>query len=175
MHMHIAGRTRLLLGGLVCAAVPSACCRHEDLNMGGSFMNRGLHRGLWVVQAFLALFLGFASAVPKLFVPPDLLPPMPIPLPQAFIVFIGVAELLGALGLILPGLTGIRPGLTPLAAAGLLLICIGATAYQFAASEPGNAVFAIGIGLLCAFVAYGRWQLVPHNSRSQAPTLEPAH
>jgi hypothetical protein len=131
-----------------------------------------MHRGLWVVQWFLALFLGLASAVPKLFIPPELLPPMPIPLPQAFIVFIGVAELLGALGLVLPGLTGIRPGLTPLAAAGLLLITIGATAYQLAAGEPGNAVFAVVIGLLCAFVAVGRWQLLPHRARSARPVLQ---
>jgi len=127
-----------------------------------------MHRTLWVVQWFLALFLGLASAVPKLFIPPELLPPMPIPLPMAFIVFIGVAELLGALGLVLPGLTGIRPGLTPLAAAGLSLITVGATVYQLAAGEPGNAVFAIVIGLLCAFVAYGRWQLMPHRVRAHA-------
>jgi hypothetical protein len=133
-----------------------------------------MHRGLWVVQWLLAVFLGLASAVPKLFVPPELLPPMPIPLPQAFITFIGVAELLGAFGLVLPGLTGIRPGLTPLAAAGLLLITIGATAYQLAAGEPGNAVFAIVIGLLCAFVAYGRWQLVPHRARTERPMLQVA-
>lgn len=133
-----------------------------------------MHRGLWVVQWFLALFLGLASAVPKLFVPPELLPPMPIPLPQALITFIGVMELLGALGLLLPGLTGIRPGLTPLAAAGLLLITIGATVYQLAAGEPGNAVFAIAIGALCAFVAYGRWQLVPHRGRTERPALRVA-
>jgi uncharacterized membrane protein YphA (DoxX/SURF4 family) len=131
-----------------------------------------MNRGLWIVQGFLALFLGLASAVPKLFVPPELMPPMPLPLPQAFVVFIGIAELLGALGLVLPGLLHIRPGLTPLAAAGLLLICIGATAYQFAANEPGNAAFAIGIGVLCAFVAYGRWLLVPHTTRSQPHMLE---
>ena len=125
-----------------------------------------MHRALWIVQWFLALFLGLASAVPKLFLPPEVLPPMPIPLPQALITFIGVMELLGALGLVLPGLTGIRPFLTPLAAAGLVLITVGATVYQLAAGETGNAVFAVGIGLLCAFVAYGRWQLVPHRDRN---------
>jgi hypothetical protein len=129
---------------------------------------------LWVVQWLLALFLVLASSVPKLFLPPEMLPPPPIPLPRELILFIGLAELLGSLGLILPGLTRIRPELTPLAAAGLVLITIGATGYQLAAGEPGNAVFAAVIGLLCAFVAYGRWKLVPHQARPRQQELLPA-
>ena len=70
--------------------------------------------------------------------------------------FIGVAEVLGGLGLVLPGLLRIRPGLTPLAAAGLVLVTIGATAYQLAAGQPESALFAVAVGLLCAFVASGR-------------------
>ena len=123
---------------------------------------------LWVVQVLLALFFALASGFPKLFLPPEMLPPLPIPLPRAFILFIGVAEMAGALGLVLPGLTRIRPGLTPLAAAGLVLVTVGATVYQLASGEPGNAVFAVVLGLLCAFVAYGRWQLVPHRERASA-------
>jgi uncharacterized membrane protein YphA (DoxX/SURF4 family) len=118
-----------------------------------------------------------ASGAPKLIIPfvmsPDALP-MPIPVPLAFLLFIGVAEILGGLGLILPGLTGIRPGLTPLAALGLVLVTLGATAYQTAASEPGNAVFAVVLGLVCAFVGYGRWRLVPHRERTQPSLLQPA-
>ena len=119
-----------------------------------------MNRVLWIVQGLLGLFFALASGAPKLivplFLPPDTLP-MPIPLPYALILFIGVAEVLGGLGLILPGLLRIRPGLTPLAAAGLVLITIGATAYQLAAGQPESAVFAAVIGLLCAFVGYGRW------------------
>jgi hypothetical protein len=70
---------------------------------------------LWAVQIVLGLFMVLASAAPKLLVPADALP-IPTPIPGPVLVFIGVAELLGGLGLILPGLTGIRPGLTPLAA-----------------------------------------------------------
>jgi DoxX-like family len=88
------------------------------------------------------------------------------------LIFIGVAEILGGLGLILPGLLKIRPGLTPLAAAGLALVAIGGTVYQLAAGEPGNAAFAVAIALLCAFVAYGRWQLVPHRGRTEPRTLQ---
>ena len=133
-----------------------------------------MNRALWVVQGFLALFFALASAAPKLLLPPDMLPPLPIPLPRPFILFIGVAELLGALGLILPGLLRIRPGLTPLAAAGLVLITTGATVYQLMSGEPGNALFAVVMGLLCAFVAYGRWQLVPHRARTHRSVLQPA-
>ncbi len=134
-----------------------------------------MNRTLWIVQGLLALFLGLASAAPKLLLPPEMLPPMPIPLPRAFMLFIGAAELLGAVGLILPGLLGIRPGLTPLAAAGLALIALSGAGYQLASGEPGNALFAAGVALLCAFVAYGRWRRVPHRAKSSAqPVFEAA-
>jgi uncharacterized membrane protein len=134
-----------------------------------------MNRVLWVVQGLLALFFVLASGAPKLVMPflaPDALP-MPIPLPLPFLLFIGVAEVLGGFGLLLPGLTGVRPGLTPLAAAGLVLVTVGATVYQLAAGEPGNALFAVAVGLLCAFVAYGRWRLVPHRERSHQAALQP--
>jgi hypothetical protein len=99
---------------------------------------------------------------------------MPIPLPYAFILFTGVAEVLGGLGLILPGLTKIQTGLAPLAAAGLVLVTIGATIYQLAADAQANADFAVVIGLLCAFVGYGRWRLAPHRSAARQPVAEAA-
>jgi DoxX-like family len=126
---------------------------------------------LWVLQILLGLFMALASGVPKLLLPAESLP-MPIPIPGPLLIFIGVAEILGGLGLILPGLLKIRPGLTPLAAAGLALIAIGGTVYQLMAGEPGNAAFAVAIALLCAFVAYGRWQLVPHRGRTEPRTLQ---
>ena len=82
--------------------------------------SKKLNVALWTVQILLALFFAGASGAPKFFLPDELLA-MPIVLPRAFLVFIGTAEVLGALGLILPGITRIRPGLTPLAAAGLVL------------------------------------------------------
>ncbi len=131
-----------------------------------------MNRALWIVQGLLALFFALASGAPKLLLPAEMLPPMPIPLPGAFVTFIGVAEVLGGLGLILPGLLRIRPGLTPLAAAGLVLVTIGATAYNLAAGFVGSALFAALVGLLCAFVAYGRWKLVPHRGRADASALQ---
>ena len=131
-----------------------------------------MNRTLWVLQWLLAIFFVLASAVPKLFVPPELLPPMPIPIPRWFVLFVGVAEVLGGLGLILPGLVRIRPGLTPLAAGGLVLVTIGAIVYQMMAGELGNAIFALVLGGLCAFVGYGRWQLAPHRQRPPRPVLQ---
>ena len=127
---------------------------------------------LWTLQILLGLFMVLASAAPKLLLPADALP-MPIPIPGPLLTFIGVAEMLGGLGLILPGLTRIRPGLTPLAAAGLALVAIGGTVYQVASGEPGNAVFALVFAALFTFIAYGRWQLVPHRGRVQPRVLQP--
>jgi hypothetical protein len=66
-----------------------------------------------------------------------------------------VAEVLGAIGLILPGLLGIRPGLTPFAAAGLVIIMIGATVVTLAGGDVALALIPLVVGLLSAFVAYG--------------------
>ncbi|MCC6179737.1 MAG: DoxX family protein [Chloroflexi bacterium] len=123
-----------------------------------------VNRTLWSLQVVLGLFFVLASGLPKLIVPllgmaDDL--PMPIPLPLWFLTFTGVCEVLGGLGLILPGIVRIRPGLMPLSATGLALVAVGGTVYQLAAGEPGNAVFAVVIALLCVFVGYGRWQIVP--------------
>jgi hypothetical protein len=120
---------------------------------------------LWILQGLLALFFGLASGAPKLVLPTETLP-LPIPLPRPFVLFIGVAEVLGALGLVLPGLLRILPGLTPLAAAGLVTLTICATVYQLAAGQVGNALFAVAVGLLAAFVAYGRWRLAPLPGRT---------
>jgi hypothetical protein len=133
-----------------------------------------MNRALWIVQGLLALFFGLASGAPKLLIPPEMLPPMPIELPYAFLLFIGVAEVLGALGLVLPGIFKIQTGLTPLAALGLVVITIGATGYWLLAGSDaiGNAVFAAVVGLLCAFVAIGRYRLAPHRESSRRADLQ---
>ena len=78
---------------------------------------------LWIVQALLALLFLYAGGL-KLILPVEEMTAQ-IPMPGTFLRFIGVCEVLGAIGLIVPGLTRIRPGLTPLAAAGLVIIMIG--------------------------------------------------
>ena len=116
---------------------------------------------LWIVQALLALLFLFAGGM-KLVLPIEQLTAQ-VPLPGWFVRFIGGAEVLGALGLILPGLLRIRPGLTPLAAAGLVIIMIGATVISLASGPVVMAPIPLMVGLLAAFVAYGRWRLAPHR------------
>lgn len=65
--------------------------------------------------------------------------------------------MLGAIGLVLPGLLHMRPGLTPLAAAGLMLIMIGATIINVLGGDIASALISLVAGLLSVFVAYGRW------------------
>ncbi len=121
---------------------------------------------LWIVQGLLAALFLFAGGT-KLVLPLDVLAsmgsPNQIPLPGWFIRFTGVVEVLGALGLILPGLLRIRPELTALAAAGLVIGMIGAVGFTVASGEIGAAVIPLVVGVLAAFVAYGRWRLAPHG------------
>ena len=119
---------------------------------------------LWIVQGLLALLFLFAGGM-KLVMPLEKLAG-PVQLPGAFLRFIGVAEVLGAIGLILPGVLRIRPGLTPLAAAGLVIIMIGASALTLASGDVAMALIPLGVGLLSAFVAYGRWRLAPPRGSS---------
>ncbi|HJU93798.1 MAG TPA: DoxX family protein [Pyrinomonadaceae bacterium] len=119
---------------------------------------------LWIIQILLALLFLFAGGV-KLVVPADVLmaqaPPGSTEFPAVFMKFIGLVEVLGGLGLILPGAFHRRQELTPYAAAGLVIVMIGAIVISAKDHGPGAAVFPLVIGLLCAFVAYGRWKLKP--------------
>lgn len=119
---------------------------------------------LWIVQVLLALLFLFGG-VAKLVLPSEALKG-PVELPVLFLRFIGVCEVLGGLGLILPGLLRIRPGLTPLAAAGLVIIMIGATVVNFVGVGVAGALITVAVGLLAAFVAYSRWKVIPHRGRS---------
>ena len=118
---------------------------------------------LWIVQGLLVAIFLFAGSI-KLVTPmEEMMKQMPLPLPGWFLRFIGVCEVLGAIGVILPWLLRIRPGLTPLAAAGLVIIMIGATVYTLAAGDVAPALISPLVGILAAFVAYGRWRLTPQR------------
>jgi uncharacterized membrane protein YphA (DoxX/SURF4 family) len=124
---------------------------------------------LWIIQVLLALLFLFAGGT-KLVMSIEAMRAMGSPnqilLPGLLVRFIGVCEVLGALGLILPGLLRIKPGLTPLAAAGLVIIMIGATVLTFAGDGFALALPPLVVGLLVTFVAYGRWRLAPHRGSS---------
>lgn len=121
-----------------------------------------MNLALWIIQALLALLFFWTGGL-KLVLPSEQLTG-PIPLPVLFIRFIGLCEVLGAFGLILPWLSGIWRGLTPLAAGGLTAIMIGAIVINLLTGETVLAVFTFLVGLLTAFVAYGRWHLLPHRT-----------
>ena len=128
---------------------------------------------LWTLQALLGLFFIAGSGAPKLLLPVESIP-MPIPLSSEFLHFVGVCEVLGGLGLILPGLTRIQTRLTPLAGLGLVLLTICATVYQLMGNQPANAAFALVVSSVCAFVAYGRWRLAPLSDRQPRAALQAA-
>jgi hypothetical protein len=114
-----------------------------------------MNRALWIAQGLLAALFLFAGGS-KLVTPAEVLAAMS-PFPASFILFIGVCEVLGAFGLVLPMLTKIRPELTFLAALGLTVIMVGATV-----STLPMGVFAaipLAITVLTALVAYGRRNL----------------
>src|SRR5947208_16776063 len=111
---------------------------------------------LWTIQGLLALLFLFAGGM-KLILPVAELTRQ-MRLPGLFLRFIGVAEVAGALGLILPGLLRIRPGLTPLAGVGLVTIMSGATAITIEGGAVAPALVPFMVGVLATCVVLGRRQ-----------------
>jgi uncharacterized membrane protein YphA (DoxX/SURF4 family) len=117
-------------------------------------------RLLWILQSLLALVFLFAGSF-KLFSPLDLVQAQ-LPLPELAIRAIGTVEVLGAIGLIVPALTRIRPALTPLAAAGLVLLMTGATILSpVFTGDSASALLPLILGLLAAAIVYGRTRKAP--------------
>ncbi len=129
-------------------------------------VNRKLNILLWIIQGLLALLFLFAGGV-KLILPIAAMAKQ-VALPGWFLRFIGVAEVLGGIGLVLPGITRIRTGLTPLAASGLVIVMIGATWITAAEGSILSALFPLAVGLLAAFVAYARSRLAPLRESARA-------
>jgi uncharacterized membrane protein YphA (DoxX/SURF4 family) len=120
---------------------------------------------LWILQVLLAIAFaahGWLMVSP----PPELLAIMNEQLGREFRLFIGVAELLAAVGLLLPGLTRIWPWLTALAAAGLMIVVGSATVLHISRGETSSAISTAVLFVLCAFVAYMRWKVKPIAPRA---------
>lgn len=115
---------------------------------------------LWIIQVLAGLLFIFAGVMKFIMPVEEMTKQMPS-MSGAFLHFIGGAEILGGLGLLLPGLLRVRPGLTPLAAAGLLIIMIGAVVVSFQIGGIAAAGIPLVVALLLAFIAYGRWRLAP--------------
>ena len=120
-----------------------------------------MNLALWIIQGLLAVIFLFTGGM-KLIMPIEEMTKQ-LPMPGLFLRFIAGCEVLGALGLILPSLLRIRPGLTPLAAAGLVIIMIGATVTTVMMGQTSVALLPLAVGILCLFVAYGRWRLAPQR------------
>jgi len=127
---------------------------------------RKLNVVLWIIQGLLAFLFLFAGGV-KLILPIAAMAKQ-VALPGWFLRFIGVAEVLGGIGLILPGITRIRTGLTVLAACGLVIIMIGATWITAAEESIRSALFPLTVGLFAAFVGYARSRLAPLRESARA-------
>jgi uncharacterized membrane protein len=114
---------------------------------------------LWVLQALLAAAF-LAHGLLFLFPSPEMLVLMK-PIPTAFRLFLGVAEVLAAVGLTLPGITRILPWMISCAAAGLMIVMIGATVWHAIRGEVSGAITTAILFAVATFVAYMRWKVKP--------------
>jgi uncharacterized membrane protein YphA (DoxX/SURF4 family) len=120
---------------------------------------------LWVLQCLLALAF-LAHGLMFLSPPADMVEQLNAAIAPPFRVFIGVAEVLAAVGLTLPGVTRVLPWLVPAAAAGLAVVMIGATVFHVSRDEMSSAGVTALLLVLTAFVAYMRWKVLPIGPRT---------
>jgi hypothetical protein len=137
-----------------------------------SRVQRRIGVALWIIQGLLTALFLFAGGM-KLVMPIAALTAQ-TPLPGAFIRFIGVLEVVGALGLVLPALLRLRPSLTPLAAAGLVIVMAGAVGATLTTGPAPTALVPVAVGIFLAVVAYGRWWLASERAAVRPTVLRRA-
>jgi uncharacterized membrane protein YphA (DoxX/SURF4 family) len=123
--------------------------------------------GLWILQVLLAaafLAHGWLFLSP----PPEIVDQMNASLPRWFTLFLGVAEVLAAVGLLLPGVTRIAPSLVAWAAAGIMIVTASATIYHVARAEYSSAAITLVLFAMATAVAYMRYRVVPIPARRVA-------
>jgi len=124
--------------------------------------SKGLHIGLWVVQVLLALAFGAAGAMKSMTPIDELATKLPwVASAPGLARFVGISELLGAIGLILPAATRVRPKLTVYAAAGIALIMVLGTAFHIYRGEGTAVPVTLILGSLAGFVIWGRLRKAP--------------
>ena len=126
-----------------------------------------MHAWLWVLQVLLAAAF-FAHGWLFLMPPASVVEQMNASLPRWFQLFLGVAEVLAAIGLTLPGLTRVMPWLVPCASVGIMIVMIAATIFHLMRGEISSAVVTLVLLAMASFVAYMRWRVVPIRARQVA-------
>lgn len=129
---------------------------------------------LWTLQVLLAVSF-FAHGWLLLFPSPEMLELMNQSMSTGFRLFLGVAEVLAAVGLTLPGVTRVLPWLVPCAAGGVMIVMISATIFHVVRSEVTSALITAVLLLMAAFVAYMRWKVVPILPRTHAARASALH
>lgn len=127
---------------------------------------RGLRIALWSAQIALAIVFALAGWM-KVSTPAADLAKMATGFPLAFLRFIGIAELAGAIGIILPALTRIAPVLTPLAASGFVIVMASAGVLHLVRGQFGELAVVVVLGALAYFVAWGRFKRAPITPRER--------
>jgi DoxX-like family len=122
---------------------------------------------LWILQVVLALAF-FAHGLLLLVPPPDIAAQMIASLPRWFWLFLGVAKILAAVGITLPGLTRIQPWLVTWAAVGIMFVMVSATIWHVVRNEISSAVITLILLAMATFVAYVRHRVVPIPARRAA-------
>lgn len=122
---------------------------------------------LWVLQVLLAAAF-FAHGWLFLSPPAEIVDAMNASLPRWFQVFLGIAEVLAAVGLILPGLTRSFPWLVVWAAVGIMVVTVSATVYHLARGEVNSAAITLALFAMAAFVANMRQRMLANGSRRAA-------
>jgi hypothetical protein len=154
------------------ASRPGPSCpifTNNEVNKDQTRIKRGevMNIVLWVLQVLLAA--AFAAHGAFLIAPPaEMLEMINSQLGENFRLFLGVAEVLAALGLILPGITRILPQLIALAAAGLMIVMVSATGLHLYRNEISSAVTTAILFIMATFVAYMRWKVKPIQPRLTA-------
>jgi putative oxidoreductase len=122
-------------------------------------VERGQHIALWFTQGLLAVFFGLAGAMHGVFPVAEVAKSAPWAddVPVALLRSIGVAELAGAVGVIVPAVMRARSPLTAWAALGLMTIMLLAAVFHLSRGEPAMIVVNLAVAAMAAFVAWGRW------------------
>jgi uncharacterized membrane protein YphA (DoxX/SURF4 family) len=121
---------------------------------------------LWVLQVLLAAAF-LAHGLLLLFPPADLIEAMNETMSPPFRLFLGVAEVLAAVGLTLPGITRVQPWLVSAAAAGVMIVMISATVLHIRRDEISSAIITAILLVMATFVAYMRWKVLPIAPRGR--------